>query len=215
MSEQHVAPPEPDRDTELFIEFVNTGQFSHGKPAERLPDGAALRAWLAEHELCGAHASAAEADRALSAFRRLRTVVNDVTERLASGREPSHAQVRAINDFLREGMHFHELRPSRDGSRYTMGHAGDDFAQARASIAGSLAHYIADHDLRRLRICANDGCRWRFIDRSPAGRRIWCDMRTCGNRAKVARHRARRRARPAVPRGARSSPTTLSGARPS
>ncbi|HEX9739118.1 MAG TPA: CGNR zinc finger domain-containing protein, partial [Candidatus Limnocylindria bacterium] len=28
-------------------------------------------------------------------------------------------------------------------------------------------------------------------DRSPTGRRRWCDMRTCGNQAKAARHRAR------------------------
>jgi predicted RNA-binding Zn ribbon-like protein len=204
MSEQHVAPPEPDRDTELFIEFVNTGQLSGGKPSESLPDGAALCAWLGEHELCGARASAAAGERALPDFRRLRTVVNEVTERLADGKEPSRAQVRAINDFLREGMHYHELRPSDDGAHYTVGHAGDDFAQARASIAGSLAHYIADHDLRRVRICANDGCRWRFIDRSPAGRRVWCDMRTCGNRAKVARHRARKSAGGRVPESARS-----------
>lgn len=205
MSEQHDAPPEPDRDTELFIEFVNSGQFSRGKPVERLPDGAALRVWLDEHELCGARSPIAAADRALPAFRRLRTVVNDVTERLASGRQPSRTQVQALNEFLREGMHYHELRPSPDGSQYTMGHAGDDFAQARASIAGSLAHYIADHDVHRVRICANDGCRWRFIDRSPAGRRVWCDMRTCGNRAKVARHRARRGSR------SRVSPTARAG----
>jgi predicted RNA-binding Zn ribbon-like protein len=199
MSEQHTTPPEPDRDVELFVEFVNTGQFRRGTPVDHLPDGAALTAWLGEHELCGARSSVAEAERALPAFRRLRTVIDEVTERLAAGREPSRAQVRAINDFLREGMHYHELRPTPDGSHFTMGHAGDDFAQARASIAGSLAHYVADHDLRRLRICANDGCRWRFIDRSPAGRRVWCDMRTCGNRAKVARHRARANTAQRVP----------------
>jgi predicted RNA-binding Zn ribbon-like protein len=60
-------------------------------------------------------------------------------------------------------------------------------------VAGSLAHYLADHDADRLRVCADDTCGWLFVDRSPAGRRRWCDMRTCGNRAKVARHRARAR----------------------
>ena len=48
-----------------------------------------------------------------------------------------------------------------------------------------------------------DACSWRFVDRSPTGRRRWCDMRTCGNRAKVARHRARRRAEPTDPARAR------------
>lgn len=193
MTDQHEAPPEPDRDAELFVEFVNTGELDDGVPVERLSDGANLRDWLRVHELCGSRSSLAEAERALPAFHRLRRVIHDVTERLAAGSEPTREQVREINAILREGMHYHELRRSGDGARYTMGHAGNDLAQARASIAGSLAHYLADHDLRRVRVCANDGCRWRFIDRSPAARRRWCDMRTCGNRAKVARHRARAR----------------------
>ncbi|MEO8274522.1 MAG: CGNR zinc finger domain-containing protein, partial [Chloroflexota bacterium] len=43
------------------------------------------------------------------------------------------------------------------------------------------------------RVCANDRCRWAFFDSSPTGRRRWCDMRSCGNQAKAARHRARLR----------------------
>ncbi|MBA2700601.1 MAG: CGNR zinc finger domain-containing protein, partial [Chloroflexi bacterium] len=43
----------------------------------------------------------------------------------------------------------------------------------------------------RIRICDNDRCRWVFYDTSRTGRRRWCDMATCGNRAKAARHRAR------------------------
>jgi hypothetical protein len=33
-----------------------------------------------------------------------------------------------------------------------------------------------------------------FFDQSRSGRRIWCDMASCGNRAKAARHRARAKA---------------------
>jgi predicted RNA-binding Zn ribbon-like protein len=36
-----------------------------------------------------------------------------------------------------------------------------------------------------------------FRDYSPAGRRKWCDMSTCGNRAKAARHRERQKAKDA------------------
>ena len=46
----------------------------------------------------------------------------------------------------------------------------------------------------RIRICDNDRCRWVFYDTSRTGRRRWCDMATCGNRAKAARHRARAKA---------------------
>jgi predicted RNA-binding Zn ribbon-like protein len=94
---------------------------------------------------------------------------------------------------MRDGLHYHRLEPADGGSRFTIGQVGDDLDQARSAIAGSLAHYVAEHDVERLRICAAADCRWRFIDSSPAGRRRWCDMRTCGNRAKVAAHRARTR----------------------
>ena len=43
----------------------------------------------------------------------------------------------------------------------------------------------------RIRICDNDSCRWIFYDTSRTGRRRWCDMATCGNRAKAARHPAK------------------------
>jgi predicted RNA-binding Zn ribbon-like protein len=46
----------------------------------------------------------------------------------------------------------------------------------------------------RIRICASETCSARFFDRSPAGLRRWCSMRTCGNEAKARRHRLRLRA---------------------
>jgi predicted RNA-binding Zn ribbon-like protein len=48
----------------------------------------------------------------------------------------------------------------------------------------------------RLGVCAHPECRWVFSDASRGARRKWCDMATCGNRAKVARHRERKRAVP-------------------
>jgi len=61
-------------------------------------------------------------------------------------------------------------------------------------VAEALARVVGEEDTSRLRICANDSCRWAFHDNSPTGRRRWCDMSSCGNRAKAARHRARVRA---------------------
>jgi len=46
----------------------------------------------------------------------------------------------------------------------------------------------------RLKLCGDDDCRWAFVDasRNRAGR--WCDMASCGNRAKSRAFRARQRA---------------------
>ncbi len=45
----------------------------------------------------------------------------------------------------------------------------------------------------RIRRCAGAGCVLRFYDASRGGRRQWCSMAVCGNRAKARRHYARAR----------------------
>lgn len=201
MTELHDAPPEPGSEGELFLDFANTVEMSAGVPVDHVPDAGALRAWLRDHGLLSDRTSASAVEAELPAFRAARDLVRDVTARQAEGRSPTRDQLRRLNAILREGTHYHELRYEARGGRFTVGQVGGELPQARATIAGSLAHYLADHDADRLRVCANDGCRWLFLDRSPAGRRRWCDMRTCGNRAKVARHRARRRSASHAARG--------------
>ncbi|MGD9615183.1 MAG: CGNR zinc finger domain-containing protein [Alphaproteobacteria bacterium] len=55
-------------------------------------------------------------------------------------------------------------------------------------VLWSAADLLARGDYNRLRRCANDQCLWLFIDRSKGGTRRWCDMSSCGNRAKSRRH---------------------------
>ena len=168
MTERHDAPAEPDRDTELFIDFANTLHGPGGDSVDDLADASGLRSWLATHDLLPAHAPARGLQRALPAFHELRTLVRDTTSRLVDDRRPSASQVRRLNRVLRDGLHYHQLEASRDGTRFTVGQVGDELDQARASIAGSLAHFVAEHDVDRLRICAAGDCGWRFTDRSPA-----------------------------------------------
>jgi predicted RNA-binding Zn ribbon-like protein len=47
----------------------------------------------------------------------------------------------------------------------------------------------------RIRACAGHDCVLHFYDDSRAGRRQWCSMASCGNRAKARRHYERSRAR--------------------
>ena len=43
--------------------------------------------------------------------------------------------------------------------------------------------------LPRTRLHACPRCGWLFIDTSRGGKRRWCNMRICGNREKISRHR--------------------------
>jgi predicted RNA-binding Zn ribbon-like protein len=72
--------------------------------------------------------------------------------------------------------------------------AADSPRRALAAIALDAAQMIGRADERkRVRVCASETCSARFYDRSPARRRRWCSMRSCGNEAKARRHRARTR----------------------
>ena len=204
MSLNHDTMPEPDQSDELFVQFANTLEYERGEPVDALPDTDALLAWLRAHELISDRGRAAEggrlrreadeAQRRLERFRHLRGLMHEIAESVDRRGHPAKRQVRELNHILRHGLHYHELRLDPDGTHYAFAQVGDRLDQARATIASSLAHFLADDDASRLRACANPGCRFVFVDRSPTGRRRWCNMRTCGNQAKVARHRARARA---------------------
>jgi predicted RNA-binding Zn ribbon-like protein len=200
----HETIAEPNETEELFVAFANTIVHTHGKATETIPDADALLAWLRERGLISPRGRATEAarlhrdpletERRLARFRHLRDVLHATALDISTNGQPQPERVTEINHVLRHGLHYHQLRPEVGGTRYEVTQVGDRLDQARAAIASSFAHFLADEAPDRLRVCANEGCRWLFVDHSPTGRRRWCDMRTCGNQAKVARHRARTRA---------------------
>ncbi|WP_084735212.1 CGNR zinc finger domain-containing protein [Actinophytocola xinjiangensis] len=57
------------------------------------------------------------------------------------------------------------------------------------SVALSAVELLGGPDRDAIRACPGDGCGWLFLDRR--GRRVWCSMAACGNRAKVRAHAAR------------------------
>jgi len=60
-------------------------------------------------------------------------------------------------------------------------------------IALAAAALLTSSDLARLGQCGGENCGWLFLDTSRNHRRQWCDMRDCGNRAKVQRFRQKQR----------------------
>jgi predicted RNA-binding Zn ribbon-like protein len=55
-------------------------------------------------------------------------------------------------------------------------------------IVRSAAELLVSEELSLLRECASEDCGWLFLDTSKNHSRRWCDMKGCGNRAKVGRH---------------------------
>jgi predicted RNA-binding Zn ribbon-like protein len=69
-----------------------------------------------------------------------------------------------------------------------------DWTWVLAEVIASAAGMMATEDRRRLKVCANPGCEWMFLDESRNLSRRWCDPATCGNLITVRAFRRRQRA---------------------
>lgn len=81
------------------------------------------------------------------------------------------------------------------GGRFEWGWPGSppDLDRVRWWVVRSAAELLTSRDLTSVRECAGYDCGWLFIDATKNRSRRWCDMSTCGNRAKGRRHYERRR----------------------
>jgi predicted RNA-binding Zn ribbon-like protein len=62
-------------------------------------------------------------------------------------------------------------------------------------IAEAAADLVCSVDFRLIRACEGSPCTLVFLDRTKGHGRRWCSMAVCGNRAKAAAHRTRKRSR--------------------
>ena len=62
-----------------------------------------------------------------------------------------------------------------------------------SSVAQDAIDVFGGPRAARLKRCEGSRCALLFVDTSRSGRRRWCSMERCGNRAKVAAHRRRRK----------------------
>jgi predicted RNA-binding Zn ribbon-like protein len=111
--------------------------------------------------------------------------------------EVIHAQRSAVAwDLVAREVHAAasalELRRSAGAIRFEVA-TGSPFLTPLASVAWAAGELLASPDLPLVRACPGRDCGWLFLDRR--GRRRWCTMGACGNRAKARRFAARHAAR--------------------
>ncbi|MGH2467914.1 MAG: CGNR zinc finger domain-containing protein [Candidatus Limnocylindrales bacterium] len=182
------------------LDFIDTLELEKGLPVDHLTDLPAALEWLQAHDLLHLEAMEAAiaagqaqpelAARTLRRIRRLRAAMRELVDASVERRPPALDQLGEVNKSLRT-HYVYVLVPAPDGVSLDHRHEGDPVDGALARLAESLARELSQGDVDRLRVCANPTCQWAFFDTSRTGRRKWCNMSTCGNRAKAARHRQR------------------------
>ena len=184
------------------LAFVNTLEVDRGRAREHLPTAESALRWLRSHSLMhqdsmqervkALRADPDTGEKVLARIRRVRAAMRELADATVERRTPDARHLDRINRTLRT-PYTYALVPSPDGLSMDHKHEGDPIEGALARLVESIAREVSQGHPERMRVCSNPECRWVFHDTSRSGRRKWCDMSTCGNRAKVARHREKSR----------------------
>lgn len=169
---------------EAVRQFVNTLDIESG--SDRIGDPTGLRQWLSEQGLeLKTTPTPSEVGRAITLREALREAMaanHDRSELPAEARDAINASA------TRSGL---SVEFTADRRWRTTAH-GQGVDGALGSLLAIVVGAMADGSWSRLKVCANDHCRWAFYDNSRARTAKWCSMQICGNRAKQRTWRDRR-----------------------
>ena len=190
----------------VALDFANTVTARDSSPCDWLDGYSRLLEWsrtggIIDAARAGkleatAERTPREAAASLGRARKLRESLHDVFVALLNGDEaPAVAVAEIEGAWKRATSRAHltarnkslQLQPDPESSGLDL--PLDIVVFAAVDLLGEL-------DIDRTRVCRGNDCGWLFIDSSKGGRRVWCDMATCGNTAKSARFaRAEKRRR--------------------
>ena len=185
-------------DIDTTADFLNTLSIDDGATVEHLATADDAIAFLAGRGLAHEEAVRGQATSVgerqwLERVRLTRSALRVLWDAEVEHDAADPAAIAAVNAVLREAPRI-ELVIGDDACGIGHRHTADDpTGEALARLVEPFIAAVAAGTTGRLRICANDDCRWAFEDTSRAGRRRWCDMTSCGNVAKARRYRARKR----------------------
>ena len=184
--------------TQPAIDFCNTLAGWHEPDAyDYLSSYAHLAVWARETRLLDAGTTTEalelassdpqEATRQLERARSLRSALyracTDPTDDAAWDAVADGARAASARAVLNRG--------AVPGRRWSIA-ADSGLERPVLELAREAADLLADTELRHVKACPGTHCGWLFVDQS--GRRRWCTMEVCGNRAKARRHAERQRA---------------------
>ena len=184
---------------DLCLSFANTRQWrGTDKPTETLHDSQDLLRWIETSGGLGAeavrsvhhwtHAHPKRAARIFSKAIDLRETIFQAFSAVAEGAPVASADLAVLGDALAEAPARGRLEAESGAYAWRTPPLQPEASYLLAPVLWSAGDLLLRSGVRRVRRCANPECLWLFIDASRMGTRRWCDMTSCGNRAKARRH---------------------------
>ncbi|MEW5916812.1 MAG: CGNR zinc finger domain-containing protein [Gemmatimonadota bacterium] len=186
----------------LWLDFINTDDVRRGVRVDVLRDFDGLLLWLAAARVLDAERLALMRRRALQQpagataslvdARRIRAALRALAERGMTQERARFDAISEINRVLGRSAGTRRIEMQSDG-RFVRSFVpgGDAFGGLMIPVVESAADSLISGELLRFWGCLVGRGRWFFLDTTRTARRRWCDMATCGNRAKAARFRER------------------------
>lgn len=165
----------------LSLNLVATVGRRFGEPIERLTSLDRLRQWLAG---VGLDSASASSDEDLAQIRRLREALHSLFRATLAREHAPTAALEEINTIIAGGVP--RLVATRTGLRLS----ATTIEPVLALIAADAVRIVAGSARDDLHACAAPDCRMLYLARGRRTRR-WCSSDDCGNRSRVAAHRAR------------------------
>jgi predicted RNA-binding Zn ribbon-like protein len=188
----------------LCLDFANTWGNRPEPTGDRLAEYDDLVAWAEQAEVL----SPGQSDSLRSRSRRepeaarrvfgeafeLRELIYRIFADLAKNRPPAASDVEHLNRSLAAALPRLRLQPGEtDRWRWVWAESDPSLDRPLWPVVRSAADLITSSEVARVRECDLDTCAWLFLDTSRNRTRRWCDMATCGNRAKARRYYRRHR----------------------
>ena len=179
-------PPPAAGELELVRRFVNSADIEAG--FDEFADLGGWQTWATRNGF------ASPASPGSGSTEDLRRLV-ELREALREGLQANHdraAMPPATIAELNRAADWAALRVRFAPDRAVLATEAAGLRAAAAGVLARVADAMADGSWARLKVCANDGCRWAFYDTSRSRTGQWCSMGICGNRAKQARYKSRK-----------------------
>jgi predicted RNA-binding Zn ribbon-like protein len=172
----------------LALDFVNTVGHRLGERREYFDSVAAVRRWARLAGLVPKGAPVAIPDGQLDAVRETREALYRLFHGMVRDAAPSPAMLASLNAALAAVLPKRQLQSHASGVHWHWKASSRDPDRVLGPILLSAAELLVSGSHPTIGQCDDETCGWLFLDRSRAGRRRWCSMADCGNRAKVRRH---------------------------
>lgn len=133
-------------------------------------------------------------DEALQQISSLREVLERVFVAIARKTQVDPADLNYLTQVINEAMQHRVLEATGEKIEWNWRGLESNAVGPLWPIALAAADLLVSDNIKRVRECGSETCRWLFLDLSKNHSRRWCDMKICGNRVKARAHYRRTRA---------------------